>query len=354
MRLIRRLLFLFVVAGCASSTLPNRAVAAEKSEKVDINSASVKDLEELPGVGPATAKKIVAGRPYAAVEDLARASVPAATIEKLRPLVTVGAAPVASSGKTKAAKPQAKVAPSSAPASAGLVDLNTASEKDLEDLPGVGPATAKKIAAGRPYAAVADLKKAGVPESTIEKLTPLVTVGVATPAQAGKATPTKARAEAPAATGPVDLNTASEKELEELPGVGAATAKKIVGGRPFSSVGDLSKAGVPASTIEKITPLVVVGAGQAAAAQPAAPAPEAAPATAPPATAARAPQEPAAPVVAQTPPHAGMVWVNLESKVYHREGDRWYGKTKRGKFMSEADAIAAGYREAKEGGTKKN
>jgi hypothetical protein len=41
-----------------------------------------------------------------------------------------------------------------------------------------------------------------------------------------------------------------------------------------------------------------------------------------------------------------MVWVNLSSKIYHKEG-KFYGKTKRGKFMSEDDAKKAGYREAK-------
>jgi hypothetical protein len=35
--------------------------------------------------------------------------------------------------------------------------------------------------------------------------------------------------------------------------------------------------------------------------------------------------------------------VNLDSGVYHK-GGRWYGKTKNGKFMSEADAKAAGYK----------
>ena len=55
----------------------------------------------------------------------------------------------------------------------------------------------------------------------------------------------------------------------------------------------------------------------------------------------------AAPAVA--PPAAGMVWVNSESKIKisHREGDRWYGKTKHGEYMTEAQAPKAGYREAK-------
>jgi competence protein ComEA len=249
-------------------------------------------------------------------------------------------------GTARAAASQAVPAP---------VNLNTATEKQLEDLPGVGPATAKKIIAGRPYSSVADLSKAGVSKATIEKISSLVTVGgTASPAGAGAGKTTASNAGSHAASsssktpsGPVDLNKASEAELEALPGVGPATARKIIAGRPYSSANDLVKAGVPKSTVDKISSMVTASGGAAAAAPPPPP-----PSPAPqPSASKSSPTTPAsssnANVAAQTPPSPGMVWANPESKIYHKAGDRYYGKTKHGQWMTEQQAIAAGYRAAK-------
>jgi hypothetical protein len=73
----------------------------------------------------------------------------------------------------------------------------------------------------------------------------------------------------------------------------------------------------------------------------------ASPAAASPAPAKPAVTEPATNAPAQGGGH-GLVWVNTESHVYHREGSRFYGTTK-GKYMTEADAIKEGDRAAGKG-----
>lgn len=294
----QRILAFLVLALALPASL---ALAAKKAPKVDLNTASLQELEALPGVGESTANKIIAGRPYSSVADLSKAGVPASTIEKISPLV-------------KASKPKA---------SAKSPDAAAATEK---------PAKTEKAAK---TAKAAPAEKSAPAEK---------------PAKAEKTSTAPAM-------GRVDLNTASQKDLEALPGVGEATAKKIIAGRPYAAVSDLSKAGVSARTISKISPLVVAGGSAAKKAAPVsvpssetsagAPAPGPATRMQP-----KAPEAASGTTTARPAPARGMVWVNTATKIYHYEGDQWYGKTKEGQYMTEQDAIKAGYRASKEGAPK--
>ena len=105
---------------------PSAPVAAGK--RMDINAAPAAQLDSLPGIGPARSAAIVAGRPYADLNDLV-------TKKVLSPGVFNGV-------KDRIA----------------LANINTSSAAEMEKtLKGIGDVRAKAIVAGRPYASPQDL-----------------------------------------------------------------------------------------------------------------------------------------------------------------------------------------------------
>jgi hypothetical protein len=190
--------------------------------------------------------------------------------------------------------------------------------------------------------------------------------------------------------GKLDINTASQSELEAVNGIGPVTARKVIDNRPYRSINDLEKAGLSKSKIDDLRSSLKASRASARDESNAVDKPES---DAGVATSSRSEQprsdqaasktnddtkKPSlwdrlrgkksedsasqqasttrgetqkSPAVENAPTPGGgegKVWVNTETKVYHLEGDQWYGKTKHGEYMTEREAIARGYRPVKE------
>lgn len=112
--------------------------AGPPAEPIDPNTATARDLERLPGVGPAVAGRIVAERargPFASLAELQQRvpGVGPALAARMAPHLTLPAGG----------------SPPGGPSGGARLDLNRASARDLEQIPGVGPVLAGRLVARR-------------------------------------------------------------------------------------------------------------------------------------------------------------------------------------------------------------
>jgi len=74
-----------------ASFYDSRTIISEASNAlININSASLKELDKLPGIGPVYAQKIIDHRPYSDTSELkSKKVVPNATFEKIKDKISV-------------------------------------------------------------------------------------------------------------------------------------------------------------------------------------------------------------------------------------------------------------------------
>lgn len=170
---------------------------------MDLNRATAEDLDAIPGLGPALAKRIVDYReahgPFKQIGDLhAVSGIGPQNLEKLKPYLGLGSPEDTAPTDWKAARtaeetlsgphredqagqPPGRKSGRKPKTPDRAIDPNLASRADLETLPGIGPVLAQRIIDYRrahgPYKTIADLRKvSGIGRKKLEKIKPYLTI----------------------------------------------------------------------------------------------------------------------------------------------------------------------------------
>jgi competence protein ComEA len=165
------------------------------------------------------------------------------------------------------------------------LDLNRANKAELRLIPGIGDALAQRIvdyrARNGSFRNIDELRKvAGIGPKTLDRLrhclfvTPeesfaghdeVEPMSVASKTKPSPRTATASK-KASQLTEPINVNLASQTDLQKLPGIGPKLSQRILDTRAkaaFKSIDDLRRVpGIGPKTLEKLRPHVTIGEGQ--------------------------------------------------------------------------------------------
>ena len=151
-------------------------------------------------------------------------------------LLALASPSVAQTPAARHATPSAATRSQAAPTGPALIDVNSADEKALDALPGVGPVRAKAIVANRPYTEKQQLvTKKAVPANVLAAIQDRIAL--------------------------INVNSASAADMAKvLPNVGPVRAQKIVANRPYASLPELvSKGALTQGVLDGVRGLITTG-----------------------------------------------------------------------------------------------